>query len=522
MSVLRGFVKKLKRSQSGNAALLVALGMPALIGGTGYAVDTAQWYLWKRELQHAVDQAAIAGAWAKAEDPSSNMYISRADREYENNVALVSTFDSGATVTLEDYDGGSANSVQVVASATGRLPFSSFLIGNSTTVQVKAVAIHEPAESWTPCLLALDDSASKAVWFSGGPTVTAECGVGSLSDASDAIAIDGNSGTYDLGFLITAGDVDDGHMQTGDAVIVEGMGDLADPYEGLTPPDNATPRSLSCPTGGGSWTADQTTTVTTSYAYSEGPNPSNSVSISYSSPRSGSTSSSTQTGLSFSSEPSNSTQTTTSSQQVGGRGNNKVWETETQTTSVSYTNKVNLTPQATTMQPGTYTDFTVACATTLASGVYVIDGGNIKISSTNASLTGSGVMFVLKNGAGIDITGGTINLTAMMTVAELTAVGVAADEAEKMIGMLVFEDENSSASGNKLHGNTNTVMNGIVYTPNSGISIAGTMRGSSKCLELAVATMQITGTADLTTLCPVNVTPTTNISTRTSQVRLVG
>ena len=62
------FLRKLGRSRSGNAALIMALGMPALIGGTGYAVDTAQWYAWKQELQFATDQAALAGAYARSKE----------------------------------------------------------------------------------------------------------------------------------------------------------------------------------------------------------------------------------------------------------------------------------------------------------------------------------------------------------------------------------------------------------------------------------------------------------------------
>ena len=61
----RKIFRDLISNAGGNAALVVAISMPAIIGGGGLAVDTAQWFLWKRELQVAVDQAAIAGAWAR-------------------------------------------------------------------------------------------------------------------------------------------------------------------------------------------------------------------------------------------------------------------------------------------------------------------------------------------------------------------------------------------------------------------------------------------------------------------------
>ncbi len=69
---LRAFGSKLRKDVSGNTMIMVALGMPMLVGGTGLAVDTAQWYLWQRELQYAVDQAAMSGAYSlsKADNPA--------------------------------------------------------------------------------------------------------------------------------------------------------------------------------------------------------------------------------------------------------------------------------------------------------------------------------------------------------------------------------------------------------------------------------------------------------------------
>ena len=60
---LKMLVKRIAGCKGGNAMMFVALGLPVFIGAAGYAVDMAQAYAWKRELQHSVDQAAIAGAW---------------------------------------------------------------------------------------------------------------------------------------------------------------------------------------------------------------------------------------------------------------------------------------------------------------------------------------------------------------------------------------------------------------------------------------------------------------------------
>ncbi len=72
------------------------------------------------------------------------------------------------------------------------------------------------------------------------------------------------------------------------------------------------------------------------------------------------------------------------------------------------------------MQPGTYTDFEISCDTTLAGGIYVINGGKLKLNGGN-NLTGTGVMFVLKNGAEVDINGSATVFLTPMSALELMA-----------------------------------------------------------------------------------------------------
>ena len=125
MRKLRKLLKNLKRTTCGNAALVVGLGMPALVGTAGLAVDVSQWFLWKNEMQFAVDQAALAGAWARTDSSTSSTYSARATQEYEANVQIVKNFDTTPDVTLVSIGTGTNNAVQVTASASKSLPFSS-------------------------------------------------------------------------------------------------------------------------------------------------------------------------------------------------------------------------------------------------------------------------------------------------------------------------------------------------------------------------------------------------------------
>src|SRR5689334_19868639 len=116
----------LRKNASGNVAMIVAFGMPALIGAAGLAVDLSQWYVWKRELQHSVDQAAIGGAWALTNPNSSANYKARALQEFNANQAITQGFSTSPTIALAGYAGGTDNSVIVTATASKELPFSGF------------------------------------------------------------------------------------------------------------------------------------------------------------------------------------------------------------------------------------------------------------------------------------------------------------------------------------------------------------------------------------------------------------
>ena len=523
MGALRNFSRKLRRSKSGNAAIIVALGMPALMGGAGLAVDTAQWYLWQRELQFAADQAALAGAWARGNGDVNTAYVTRADQEFSGNLSITSGANPTHTAALADFNGGTQNSVTVAAEATVTLPFANFVMGQSTTIRVNAQATWETAAEWKACLLALDRTQNRGIWFNGGPTVNAACGVGALSNSNRAVEISGSAGTYDVGWVATSGKVVDQHDGFANATIAENVEDLYDPFESLTPPDNPTPRSLSCASGSASYTADQTVTENITYSYFIGRNRNSATTYnSFIDAKPAETSTVTFAGQTYTSQPVDETSiTSTNLYQVAGSGPDKVFEVATTETIITYNITATTVSTGSAMQPGTYADFTLSCDTTLAGGIYVIDGGDLNVNA-QYSLTGSGVMFVLKNGAGLKINGGaSINLSAM-TTNELIAQGVAADDAAKLEGMLIFEDPNSSgATGNVVNGNANTFLNGVIYTPNSDLDLLGSAQGDSQCLLIASQRINIGGTADLSSFCPSGVDNDVIFGDGGTRVRLV-
>jgi uncharacterized membrane protein len=69
------FLVRLVADRKGASAILFALSLPVLIGFLGLGVETAFWYLEKRELQKAADTAAMGGAREYAANNAINAII---------------------------------------------------------------------------------------------------------------------------------------------------------------------------------------------------------------------------------------------------------------------------------------------------------------------------------------------------------------------------------------------------------------------------------------------------------------
>jgi Flp pilus assembly protein TadG len=533
MGAFSSFMSRLRRSKSGNTFVIVAAGMPALIGGAGFAVDISQWYMWKSELQFAVDQAALAGAYARADTSTEGTYEQRAEQEYFANLSKTAEFASDPAVSLENWATGTDNSVVVAATATQSLPFTSFLTGDSTTVRVSAQASFEEGTTFTSCLIAVDEDAEGAVTIGGSAEFIAGCGIAALSDDDNAIRVNGNP-TIEAGWLISAGGIDDWFDSNTDDTVLENQSGLVDPFAGLTPPTNSTARTYSCPKGKSTTTylADSVTTrteITYKYYKKSGNNYNLQVGYTGTGYKQNSDTTTTVSNPTLSALPTSNPEVTGPTaggyDVVAGSGNNRIYEQATTKVTKTYVNaRANTTTEnggAAVLLPGTYSDLNFKCDAVLTKGIYVIDGGTLDVNA-QYNLTGAGVMFVLKNGAGISINGGAnVSLTAM-TVSELESVGVSNADAQKLAGMLIFEDPNSSGNTkNKINGNSTTILNGTVYLPRSNLDLQGSAGVTSQCLMLAAATITITGNAAMESFCPASMVEDDIVLNLNDRVRLV-
>ncbi|MBX7457403.1 pilus assembly protein [Qipengyuania sp. 1NDH17] len=541
---IKTFLHRLRDDTSGNAMLLVAMGAPVLFGSAGLGVDMAQYYLWKRELQYAVDQSALAAAWARGNgDTSTNAdgadaaFKKRSRQEFYSNLSRTKNYLLSHRIKLIEYEDIDDNAVEAEASATAELPFTKLVLGDGMTVAVKAQAIWETTKQFTACLYSLDTESPKTMWFSGTYTVDAACGVGARSTAGNAIATDGNSGAQDINWVIAGGGIEDSAGAFVNAEVVENYDNMVDPWEDLTPPDDTTSRDNPGTVDGCSgnerlanWQADETITEEITYLYYKGANKSSAKAadpIEYSG--AGALEGTTTTyptivDSDFNEEPTDKTSTTVGSlSQVAGSGPDKIYAEPTTTTTYVYTNKEYLDNDF-TLQPGTYENgMNIKCNAVMESGVYVISGGTLSLTG-GKTLIGEGVMFVLENGVSINFEGGAKVYLTPMTANEILAYTniTDAEHAAKLENMLIFEHPDSPGSANnKITGGSHFDLNGTIYMPNSDLALAGSMNASAECLMVATGKLSISGGADLETLCPAGKTHDIVVGEGRTRVRLV-
>ena len=536
LSMIRRTLDRLKRNTSGNAVLLVALGMPILIGTSGLAVDSAQFYMWKRDLQFAVDSAALAGAWARTTTATQSTYQARALQEYNANVQTTSDFDTGPTTTLVNYGTGTSNGVKVVASATRRLPFSNIITGRSTTVRVEATASSVPAgttvtttttlNALTACMIALDPTAQGAFTIGGSASGSVGCGGAALSTHSSAAIRENGNPSASFGQLVAGGGIEVSLLNNvgGDPLkLKSNTVGLTDPLSALVQPTgNGIARTYSCPTASAgspavtTYTATQLLRTKITYVYKKGNSSASATTLTYTSGTGYLANSDNNPGVSSSISNTSTAYVAGGPTQVGptagsavvatGNGPNTIWRFPTTTTWTTISNVGSSTNPGTPAVdniarplPGTYSNISIACQTIFQPGIFVITG-SIDFSN-NQTASGTNVMFVMTSANNISNINSNTNLSFSGITAStlMSTYSYSAANAAKMAGMLFFDK--LSTSEIKFNGNSTTNFNGIIYTPNRPLWFNGSSAVSGACMMLVAKTLMITGSTDLSSFC---------------------
>ncbi len=145
-------------------------------------------------------------------------------------------------------------------------------------------------------------------------------------------------------------------------------------------------------------------------------------------------------------------------------------------------------PSGTAYTPGKYCGgLSLNGTADFAPGVYVIDGGTLKINA-NADVTGTGVTFYLINGATLSFNGNaTMDLTAPTS----------GDYA----GLLFYGDRTQGNATNTINGNSYSQMTGAIYFPSQEVRFLGNFGGVNGCLQVVAGTVYYTGSSTFHSDC---------------------
>ena len=233
-------LRRIWRDHRGGAGMLAVIGLPAVIGGLAFAIDTGYLFLQRRLIQQQADTAAVAAAAAKFKGVTTlttlrSLAILDATR---NGFApsATSTLAMNAPPVSGPYS-GSATAVEVIIDTEVKTFFARHLNLAAVSIRGRAVAGYAGAPSGGGgCVMALDRSASRALRFQGsGSLLAPTCTLVSNSSASNAILVGGNETVKALA-LYTAGNVEVGPSAV--AEISQGIytnkAPVADPYASLS------------------------------------------------------------------------------------------------------------------------------------------------------------------------------------------------------------------------------------------------------------------------------------------------
>lgn len=530
------------RDRRGAVALMTALLAPVLLGVAGFAVDAGYWYGTGASLKAATNAAALAAARAEMYGMNGQAAVRTvATAAASQAVSLIAApapvlQQAGATIAARDDLAGRA----YLSSALGIAGAHLAALSRASTVQVQT----KPEAG---CLMVMNQSATQAIYASGGARITAEnCGIYAASAAKSTtqgagnaiyaapsasitgqaigavggVYADTNGGAY-IGVITAAG--------TTTAGIQQNMTPLPDPLAALgdvplttepgypsTPVDLANQRQklgyvapFADAWGGctGSYTGDcylnaggfdgGMTISTNQLVLRTGaatPNGAGTYVVTGGTDITASESLSAGTAVTF--EPG--------SYYFQGNG--------------SYALSVNA--PSVDFQGGTYffdggLDLASNDKVTFGPGIYIISGGNL-VMGGSANITSTGATFILENGAGFTFNGnsGEIDMSAPQTnclpMAQYPEPALASGPpydgtgGEGICGVLLYQARDDSAA-DSIAGSATETFDGIIYTPAAPLALSGTGTLASSnpadfnlTLGVIADTMSVTGSAQVT------------------------
>lgn len=223
------------REQDGQALVVGALSLTAVIGFLALATDVGVLFRAKRNVQIAADAAATAAAV----DAKFGLSASSAAQAAATGNGIINGV-GGATVTvnsppLNGPNAGSSNYVEVIIQQPNPTFFMKVFNISSATVTARAVAgMPNPG---TNCVYVMNPTASDSLDLQGAYNLNAPgCGIYVNSSSNSAVKVTGNGGTVTAAYLDVVGGIS-GSISP--AAAATGVTPQNDPFSNMTGPTPA-------------------------------------------------------------------------------------------------------------------------------------------------------------------------------------------------------------------------------------------------------------------------------------------
>lgn len=186
-------LKRLWQDRRGNALVIAAAALPLVVGSAGFATDTVQWALWKRQLQRAADSGALAGVHTIVRDAGDRGHVSptvRRDLDLNNRAEPITTGWAAGQPSSGPY-ASDPYAVHVVLTARKELAFSSLFLAIPPTITARATATVVATGKY--CVISLEPTTTTGITYQGNATVDLGCGMATNSRGASAINATGSS-----------------------------------------------------------------------------------------------------------------------------------------------------------------------------------------------------------------------------------------------------------------------------------------------------------------------------------------
>jgi Flp pilus assembly protein TadG len=223
--------QKLRRvfsDRRGNAAIVIAAGLPLLIGAAGLAVDTIQWIMQKRAIQLATDGAAMAGVYSIINGTDM-------DSAVNDSLARLGSIPANANIQAINSPAGHEKdpfAVTVRLTVPAHTSFASMFMRRPLALTAEATAT--VVETGQYCALALGSIDDSGVVLRPNSNVEMECGLATNSSSSKAVDAD-TSTSLQSPSILAYGGVDSGGPIQNSRVRAHALSQ-DDPLENTEPP----------------------------------------------------------------------------------------------------------------------------------------------------------------------------------------------------------------------------------------------------------------------------------------------